>query len=140
MCAISFSERLNALLAERDINQAKLCELTGISSAQANYLALGKTRDPKLSTVCKIAIALDVSIDYLAGLIDEPRPIDWTEVGQPVAIGSDTPVTRELGNALNQLNETGIQEATKRVQEMTLVPAYVGKGKNGGDSDVQEVM
>lgn len=79
-----FTERLKTLMKERGINQVKLCELTGLSSAQANYLAKGKTKDPKISTACKIALALDVSLDYLAGLIDEPRPIQRGADGLPV--------------------------------------------------------
>lgn len=80
-----FDERLKAVMSRLGINQAKLCELTGLSSAQANYLANGRTKDPKLSTACKIAIALDVSLDYLGGLIDEPRPIERDENGNIVA-------------------------------------------------------
>jgi transcriptional regulator with XRE-family HTH domain len=78
-----FNERLNTLMKSRGVNQVKLCELTGLSSAQANYLVKGKTRDPKITTACKIALAFDVSLDYLAGIIDEPRPIQRDKDGNP---------------------------------------------------------
>lgn len=78
-----FTKRLNELMRARKINQIRLCELTGLSSAQANYLAKGKTKDPKISTACKIALALDVSLDYLAGLIDEPKPIKRADDSAP---------------------------------------------------------
>lgn len=64
---MGFYERLVSILDERGLKQVDLCELTGISSAQANHLVNGRTQDPKLSTAIKIADALDVSLDYLAG-------------------------------------------------------------------------
>lgn len=64
---MGFCERLVSILDERGLKQVDLCELTGISSAQANHLVNGRTQDPKLSTAIKIADALDVSLDYLAG-------------------------------------------------------------------------
>ena len=80
----SFTKRLLLLMDHKGISQVKLCELTGLSSAQVNHLAKGKTKDPKMSTAYKIAEALDVSLDYFAGLIDEPRPIQRDEDGKPV--------------------------------------------------------
>lgn len=68
-----FSERLSEVLKQRDLKQIDLCRLTGFSSAQVAHLVTGRTKDPKLSTVVIVAKALDVSIDYLAGLKPTPE-------------------------------------------------------------------
>lgn len=62
-----FAERLNAILDKRQMKQVDLCRLSGLSSAQVTYLVNGRTKDPSLTTATKIANALDVSLDYLAG-------------------------------------------------------------------------
>lgn len=69
-----FSERLNGLMDSRGIKQVDLCNLTGLSSAQVNHLVSGRTVDPKLPTAQVIASALGVSLDYLAGITDDPTP------------------------------------------------------------------
>lgn len=108
-----FTERLKTLMKERGINQVKLCELTGLSSAQANYLAKGKTKDPKISTACKIALALDVSLDYLAGHIDEPRPIARDGEGNIVALD---PREQSLIDAFDNCDESGKEAIEASVQ------------------------
>lgn len=62
-----FAERLNGILDKRKMKQVDLCRLSGLSSAQVTYLVNGRTKDPSLTTATKIANALDVSLDYLAG-------------------------------------------------------------------------
>lgn len=69
---MDFHERLQAILDLKDLKQVSLVELTGLSSAQINHLVSGRTKDPKFSTVVRIADALDVSLDYLAGRREDP--------------------------------------------------------------------
>lgn len=64
---MGFHDRLLEIMDRRNLKQVDICELTGFSSAQANHLVNGRTKDPKLSTAVKIADALGVSLDYLAG-------------------------------------------------------------------------
>lgn len=71
---MDFHERLQRILDSRDLKQVNLVELTGLSSAQINHLVSGRTKDPKLDTVVKVANALDVSLDYLAGRREDPAP------------------------------------------------------------------
>lgn len=69
----SFGERLQKELDARKWSQADLCKRSGLKSGHiAPYLTNKKDRDPRLSTVIKIADALDVSLDYLAGRTDNP--------------------------------------------------------------------
>lgn len=119
-----FTERLNLMMGHRGLNQASLCELTGLSSAQANHLVNGRTKDPKLSTVCKIALALDVSLDYLGGLIDEPRPIQRDESGRPV-FPNLTPSEHEIVDAYRDSDARGqenILETARREKRAQGLP------------------
>ena len=108
----SFTKRLLLLMDSRGINQVKLCELTGLSSAQVNHLAKGNTKDPKMSTACKIAEALDVSLDYFAGLTDEPRPIQRDKDGKPAF--SDT--ERKLIGLYRETDERGQRTIMRAAQ------------------------
>lgn len=72
---MSFGERLISTLERKGLKQADLCKATGFKSGLISQLVTDPTRDPRLSTAAKIAEALDVSLDYLAGRTDNPLGI-----------------------------------------------------------------
>ena len=51
----------------RNISQADLARATGIATSNIAYIVNGKVKDPRFDSVIRIARALDVSLDYLAG-------------------------------------------------------------------------
>ena len=59
--------RINYVLERRGMKQADLARLSGLSTAQVAQIATGKTKDPRFLSVVKIAKALDVSLEFLAG-------------------------------------------------------------------------
>lgn len=61
---MGFTERLAELTAERG-SMARLSEVTGLSTGLLSNYKNGT--DPSLKNAVKIANALDVSLDYLAG-------------------------------------------------------------------------
>lgn len=63
----TLSERIQNALDVRGMTQADLVKITGMSSAIISQIVSGKTPDPRFMTVVKIARALDVSLEYLAG-------------------------------------------------------------------------
>ena len=63
----SFADRLLDALDEKKLTRADLCRMTGLKSAHLVGYIKNPDRSPKLSTAIKIADALDVSIDWLAG-------------------------------------------------------------------------
>lgn len=81
---MGFGDRVKEVLDARGLKQVDLCRMAGIKSGLLSPYMTNPEKDPKLSTACKIALALDVSLDYLGGLIDEPRPIQRDEDGRPV--------------------------------------------------------
>ena len=65
--------RLKDLRKERGFTQIKMQMLTGID--QSDYSKIETERRSMSFEQCKrIALALDTSMDYLAGLTDDPAP------------------------------------------------------------------
>ena len=56
---------LKALIKLHGINARKLALSSGVPAARLSDILTGKTKDPRLATVRKLAGALDVSIDDL---------------------------------------------------------------------------
>ena len=77
-----FQERLLLQMKKRGWKQVDLCRAANISSSQATHLMNGRTKDPSLSTTAKISKALDVSLDYLAGLTDNPAGMSEEELDE----------------------------------------------------------
>ena len=64
---MSFGKRLNQILLERDMSPAALSKILGWNTGVISQYLNTPDRDPRLSTAIKIADALDVSLDHLAG-------------------------------------------------------------------------
>lgn len=62
--------RLRRLCQERRITVNKLATLSGITQSTVENLMAGKTRNPKLKTLHKIAVGLDMT---LSALLDFPE-------------------------------------------------------------------
>jgi len=65
--------RLRDLRRQKGYTQVKMQMLTGIDQSDYSKLESGK-RSYSFEQCKRIAMALDTSMDYLAGLTDEPRP------------------------------------------------------------------
>lgn len=60
-------ERIQNALDVRGMTQADLARATGLSTGLIAQIVSGRTKDPRFSNVVKIARALDVSLEYIAG-------------------------------------------------------------------------
>lgn len=65
--------RIRELRKEKGFTQVKMQMLTGIDQSDYSKIERGK-RYCTLEQCRKLALALDTSMDYLAGLTDEKRP------------------------------------------------------------------
>ena len=64
-----FSERLKELRIEKNIGQVELAKAVNVSKGIIS-LWENDLREPKLSNLIALARFFDVSIDYLAGIVD----------------------------------------------------------------------
>ena len=71
--------RLRKLRKERGFSQIKMQMLTGIDQSDYSKIETGK-RGMSFEQCRRIALALDTSMDYLAGLTDDPSPYPRTPV------------------------------------------------------------
>lgn len=58
-------KRLTELCAERHITVNKLASLSGITQSTIDNLIKGKTRNPKLKTLHKLAVGLNMTVSEL---------------------------------------------------------------------------
>lgn len=58
-------QRLTKLCSERNITINKLATLSGITQSTVDNLMRGKTKNPKLKTLDKLAIGLNMTISEL---------------------------------------------------------------------------
>lgn len=58
-------KRLTELCTERNITINKLATLSGITQSTVDNLMRGKTQNPKLKTLHKLAIGLDMTVSEL---------------------------------------------------------------------------
>ena len=70
---MNLGERLTSLRKEKGFTQVKIQMMTGIDQSDYSKIESGK-RYYTFEQCRKLAIALDTSMDYLAGLTDEKKP------------------------------------------------------------------
>lgn len=67
----TIGQRINTVLAEKNIKQKDLASALGVTDNTISYYVSGK-RMPNTEQIIKISKFLNVSSDYLLGLADEP--------------------------------------------------------------------
>ncbi|EAC3174145.1 helix-turn-helix transcriptional regulator [Listeria monocytogenes] len=58
-------KRLTELCKERDITTKKLAPLSDVTQSTVDYLMKGKTKNPKLKILHKLAVGLDMTVSEL---------------------------------------------------------------------------
>ncbi len=69
-----YYQRLKDVREDHDLTQAQVAEILGTAREQYNKYELGKQQIP-FHHVITLAKHYNVTIDYLAGLTDEPKPL-----------------------------------------------------------------
>ena len=67
----TFSQRLKKAMDEQRVTQSDLSSMTGLGKSSISQYLSGKN-EPKVKTMTLIADALNVSVDWLSGAVDEP--------------------------------------------------------------------
>lgn len=70
--------RLLELRKQKGFKQIKMQMLTGIDQSDYSKIETGK-RNMSFEQCKRIALVLDTSMDYLAGLTDDPKPYPRSE-------------------------------------------------------------
>jgi len=91
---VAIGEKIRIVREEKKMTQKKIGELAGIDESTIRKYESGRL-NPKLVTIQKIAAALDCSVDYLLGNIDDPRRIDYA------GLLGNLGTVHKLGNVLN---------------------------------------
>lgn len=120
---MGFGNRVKKVLDDRGLKQVDLCRMAEIKSGLLSPYMTNPDKDPKLSTACKIALALDVSLDYLGGLIDEPKPIQRDEDGNIVAPG----LSQQEDELIGLYRDSNAQGRTTIMGVARLQPGMEGK-------------
>lgn len=89
---MTFADRLNQILSEQGITAYKISKDTKISNSILSDWRLGK-RIPSGEKIEVLATYLNVSVDYLLGLSDDPTP---KATGAAIGYGSKEYVIRGL--------------------------------------------
>ena len=62
---MQLSRALNDYLSELGVKPADICRASGLSDAHVSQIFSGKIKDPKASSVYKIAHAMGITVDEL---------------------------------------------------------------------------
>jgi len=74
MQPILLGQRIRELRERQGMSQVALARALGASINAINMLEVGSTRAPHIDRLIAIADLFNVSIDYLVGRADDPRP------------------------------------------------------------------
>ena len=70
---MKFCDKLNKLLAEKEMRPIDLVNATDIGKSNVHYLVTGRSKNPTLHTLFEISDALDITMDELLKDVDVPE-------------------------------------------------------------------
>ena len=115
----AIGQRIRAERQKNKMTQERLGELCGLSTAHIGHIERG-TRVPSLQTLCQIASALDVSVDFLLrDSFSEPRQV-LAAVGSQLRGKSDAQVraflnaVKALADKIDELSDPHSTERSRR--------------------------
>lgn len=115
---MNFKNIFFSLRTSKDFSQEQISKELGVSKSTVAMWETGK-RLPSPEVFELIADYFNVDIDYLYGRTSIKRKILFDEFGDEF-VRTDSKILQHY----NKLNNIGKREATKRVEELTLIPIY----------------
>lgn len=107
-----------------NLSYQELANKTGLSKSTLQRYETGAIKNMPIDKLETLASALNVSPAYLMGWENINLKNEFNKTEDTISIKE-----RKLLNNFNNLNETGKDEAIKRVSELTLIPSYI-KGQS----------
>ncbi|MCD7820874.1 MAG: helix-turn-helix transcriptional regulator [Clostridiales bacterium] len=120
---MNFLEKLDYMMNKMSINKSKLSAMSGVPYTTIDGFYKKGYANTKMSTIRKIAAALDVSLDYL---IDD----NITDEYFRFAISDTDPQIDELNRNAKQLNAQGLQKLVDISDDMVASGKYEKKPLN----------
>lgn len=78
---MNFLEKLDFLMQEKSLNKSTLSKISRIPYTTIDGFYKKGYQNTKLSTIWKLANALNVSLDYLIDdRVDDPNPKEWASI------------------------------------------------------------
>ena len=71
---MKYYQRMRDIREDRDLNQEEIGDILGTTQSYYAQYENGK-REMPFTRAIELAVYYNISLDYLAGLIDEPRPL-----------------------------------------------------------------
>lgn len=107
----------------QNLTQTQLAQAAGIAVNSVRLYEAGKL-SPKIETLKKIALALNVSVIDLADF-DTATEILADDINQiSMRYGQETPQYYRMVEAFSTLNHTGAEKAAVAVEDLAKVPEY----------------
>lgn len=72
---MNYSQRMKSLRKSKNLNQVEIAEVIGTSQSYYAQYENGKRELPFIRAIA-LAKFYNISLDYLAGLTDDPMPLD----------------------------------------------------------------
>lgn len=136
-------DKIASLCSKKGISITTMCKDSGVSRAALSDLRMGRSKTLSFTTLYKIAVYFDVSVDDLLGTYTKPRgqTISTNDPNDRCSYllgklldGTITPdeheelktrlILNRIGGYLEKLSPEGQREAEKRVKELTEIPRY----------------
>lgn len=143
---MTIGENIRRLRNKKEYTQKQLAEKCEMYESQIRKYELGKA-NPKLSTIQKIAAALEVSLSELINTAESIVETSSSTLSGAAENISESIIDISSGMQIlskdeqtimsdyQKLNHTGKKEARKRVNELTEIPRYTQKEKNLPDKE-----
>lgn len=93
---MKYNEKLKALREDNDLNQTELGKLFNVNQITISQYERGK-RQPPIEILIKYAQYFHISLDYIVGLTDNPKPY-WTVKNDNSNNNNKTVNIRQNGN------------------------------------------
>ncbi|MCD7838032.1 MAG: helix-turn-helix transcriptional regulator [Clostridiales bacterium] len=117
---MNFLEKLDYMMNKMSINKSKLSAMSGVPYTTIDGFYKKGYANTKMSTIRKIAAALDVSLDYL---IDD----NITDEYFRFTISDTDPQIDELNRNAQRLNAPALQKLVDYSEDLIMNPANLKK-------------
>ena len=114
---MTVQEAFKRFRKEKNISQSELAATLGLTQTSYNYEKTSRKANPSAEVLIKIADTYDVSIDYLLGRTDDPRPL---KIEKQAVVSENEPADDiQTLKADNQFLKEQLAKLAEKVDKLT---------------------